>query len=105
MANKAQAFKKNLHKGSTHIWNNDCQQSLDQIKRYLAKPPILMPPILGKPLILYILATTSSLGALLAQSDDTGKGRAIYCISQTLVAYEMNYTNIEKVCLVVVFAS
>ena len=89
MADKVEAFNKNLHKGSTHIWNNECQQSLDQIKGYLAKPPVLMPPILGKPLILYISATTSSLGVLLAQSDETGKEEVIYYISQILVAYEI----------------
>ena len=105
MADKAQAFNKSLHKGSTHIWNSDYQQSLDQIKGYLEKPLVLMPPILGKPLILYISATNSSLGALLAQSDETGKERAIYYIIQTLVAYEINYTSIEKACLAVVFAS
>ncbi len=66
LADKAQSFNKNLHKGSTHIWNSDCQKSLDEIKGYLAKPQILMPPILGKPLILYISAMDSSLGALLA---------------------------------------
>ena len=64
-----------------------------------------MPPILGKPLILYISATTSSLGALLTQSDDIGKEHAIYYISQTLVSYEMNYTSNEKDCFAVVFAS
>ena len=63
-----------------------------------------MPPILGKPLILYILATVSSLGALLAQSDEMGKERAIYYIIRTLVAYELNYTSIEKACLAIVFA-
>ena len=105
MADKAQSFNKNLHKFLTHIWNEDCQKSLDQIKGYLAKPLVLMPPILGKSLILYISTTTSSIGALLAQSDEIGKERAIYYISQTLVAYEINYTSIEKACLVVVFAS
>ena len=70
---KAYAFNRNLHKGSTHIQNNDCQQSLDQIKGYLEKPPILMPPILDKPLILYISAMNSSLGALLVQSDEMSK--------------------------------
>lgn len=69
------------------------------------KPLVLMPPIPGKPLILYISATDSSLGALLAQSDETSKERAIYYISKTLVAYEINYKIIEKECLAVVFAS
>ena len=64
-----------------------------------------MPLILGKPLILYISATTTSLGALLAQKDDNGRERAIYYISRTLVNYELNYNTIEKACLAVVFAS
>lgn len=105
MANKAQPFNKNLSKGSTHIWNDECQQSLDQIKGYLEKPKVLMPPILGKSLILYILSIDSSLGVLLAQSDETGKEWAIYYISQTLVSYEMNYTSFEKAYLAVVFTS
>ena len=105
LVDKAQSFNKNFHKGSTHIWNDDCQQSLDQIKGYLEKPLVLMPPILRKLLILYISAKASSLGALLAQNDETSKEWAIYYISQTLVAYEMNYTSIKKACLAVVFAS
>ena len=81
LADKAQPFNRNLHKGFTHIWNEECQHSLDEIKRYLAKAPVLMPPIPGKPLILYISATVASLGALLTQSDETGKEHAIYYIS------------------------
>ena len=45
------------------------------------------------------------MGSLLAQHDDQEKERAIYYLSQTLVAYEFNYTQIEKACLTVVFAS
>ena len=64
-----------------------------------------MPPIYGKPLILYILATETSLGILLAQEDNDNKERAIYYLSHTLISYEMNYNIIEKACLVVVFTS
>ena len=71
----------------------------------MAKPHFLIPPIPRKPLILYISATVNSLGALLAQQDESGKERAIYYISHTLVQYELNYTCIEKSCLVVMFAS
>lgn len=105
LVDRAQPFNKNLHKGATCIWNEECQKNLDQIKNYLAQPPILMPPIQGKPLILYISTTTNSLGALLAQQDDMGKEWAIYYISHTLVSYELNCTSIEKACLVVVFSS
>ena len=64
-----------------------------------------MPPIQGKPLILYVSTTDTSLGALLAQHDENKKERAIYYISRTLVAYEKNYLMIEKACLAIVFAS
>lgn len=64
-----------------------------------------MHSIHGKLLILYISATITSLGALLAQEDQNNKERAIYYINKTLVAYEMNYFVIEKSCLAVVFTS
>ena len=56
-------------------------------------------------IILYISATKSALGALLAQLDEHEKEREIYYISHTLVSYEVNYTSIEKACLIIVFAS
>ena len=64
-----------------------------------------MPPIYGNPLILYISATETSLGILLAQEDDNNKEREIYYLSRTLISYEMNYSIIEKASLAVVFAS
>ena len=64
-----------------------------------------MPPIAGKPLILYISVTDAALGALLAQEDQNNKERAIYYISRTLVSYETKYSVIEKACVAVVFAS
>ena len=60
---------------------------------------------MGKPLILYISATETSLGILLAQEDKNNKERDIYYLSRMLISYEMNYSIIEKACLAVVFAS
>ena len=54
---------------------------------------------------MYITATPTTLGALLAQLDDTEKERAIYCISHILVGYELNYTPTKKASLVVVFST
>ena len=62
----------------------------------MANPPILVPPVVGRSLILYITAIPIALGALLAQLDDVGKERAIYYISHTLVGYELNYTPIHQ---------
>lgn len=94
-----------LHKNVPFRWEAKCAESFYQIKQYLMNPPVLVPPIAGKPLILYISTTDISLGALLAQEDQQGKERAIYYINWTLNGYELNYTFIEKACLTVVFAS
>lgn len=45
LANRDQPFNKNFHKGVTCIWNEECEKHLNQIKYYLEKPYILMPPI------------------------------------------------------------
>ncbi|WP_162614710.1 ribonuclease H family protein, partial [Klebsiella pneumoniae] len=90
LADISQPFTKTLHKGVTFAWNEECEKKFEHIKQYLSNPPILMPPIQGKPLILYVSATDTSLGALLAQHDENKKERAIYYISRTLVAYEKN---------------
>lgn len=70
---------------------------------YLLTALVLMPPIDGIHLILYVIATTSTLGALLAQNDNDGKDREIYYISHTLFRYDINYSPIERACLEVVF--
>lgn len=66
---------------------------------------ILVPPTEGKPLLLYISTIETSLGALLAQEDSTGKEWAIYYINMTRNGYEIKYTSIEKSFLAVVFAT
>lgn len=81
LADKCQPFTHLLCKDTSFKWDPICQRSFDKLKEYLANSPILVPPIPGRPLILYISATTTALGALLAQHDDDNKERAIYYIS------------------------
>lgn len=63
-------------------WEKECQRAFKSIKVYLTKPPILSSPIKGKPLMLYITALKSSLGALLAQENKEGKENALYYLSE-----------------------
>lgn len=51
-------------------------------------PPVLMAPVEGRPLILYIAAQPSSVDALLAQVNDEGKEVACYYLSRTMVGAE-----------------
>ena len=82
-------------KKDVHLeWDKACSNAFERIKRYLLNPPVLGAPIPGKPLVLYIAA----------RENQKGKERALYYLSQTLNGAELNYSPIEKMCLVLFFA-
>ena len=63
-------------------WNEECQEALDKIKKYLVNPSILKPPKDGKPLILYLAIEPEALGAMLTQEDDVGVEHATCYLSK-----------------------
>jgi hypothetical protein len=71
-----------LRKKNLGTWNEECGEAFNKIKHYLQRPPLLVPPILGRPLILY-LAVTEAMGCVLGQHDETRRNeRAIYYLSK-----------------------
>ncbi|XP_050891176.1 uncharacterized protein LOC127096668 [Lathyrus oleraceus] len=44
-----------------------------KIRQYLQEPPILIPPVPGKPLIMYMTVLEGSMGCVLGQHDETGQ--------------------------------
>ena len=61
-----------LRKDQAIVWNDDCQKAFDKVKEYLQEPPILMPPVLGRPLIMYLTVLDNSMGCVLGQHDVSG---------------------------------
>ncbi|KAI5338184.1 hypothetical protein L3X38_017455 [Prunus dulcis] len=104
LSGRCQPFTRLMKKDTPFIWDQAFQNALDNIKAYLLKPLVLMAPIKGKPLTLYIAALERSLGAMFAQENEDGKENALYYLSRTLMGAEQNYTPIEKVCLALIFA-
>ena len=51
-----------LMKDQVVRWNDECQAYFDKIKEYLQEPPILMPPVEGRLLILYLTVLDNSMG-------------------------------------------
>ena len=86
-----------LKKEVPTVWNEQCQEAFEKIKNYLMKPPILVPPVLEKPLLLYLTTTNTTMGALLAQYlEETRKENAIYYISKKMLPYENKYLPFKK---------
>ncbi|XP_058192071.1 uncharacterized protein LOC131309457 [Rhododendron vialii] len=94
-----------LKKGTNFEWNQDCQQAFEAIKEYLQNPHVLSPPILGKPLILYLSVTDTSMGCMLAQENNAKVECAIYYLSKKMTDYETRYTPLEKTCWGLVWAT
>ena len=48
------------------VWNEQCQEAFEKIKNYLMKPPILVPLVPEKPLLMYLTTMDTEMGVLLA---------------------------------------
>ena len=55
--------------------------ALDEIKKYLVNPPVLIPPQQGKPFRLYLSTDGMVIGSALIQ-EFQGKERVIYYLSR-----------------------
>ncbi|XP_070004171.1 uncharacterized protein [Nicotiana sylvestris] len=51
---------KMLKKNVAVKWTDECQEAFDKIKRYLSNPSVLVPPELGRPLVLYLIVLDNS---------------------------------------------
>src|SRR3954470_60104 len=104
LSGKCQPFSKLMKKGVSFVWDQQCQEAFDEIKRYLTSPPVLVAPVAGKPFLLYVRSMDHYLGALLAQHNDEGYKQAIYYLSRTLLGAEHRYRPVERECLALAFA-
>ncbi|XP_060194995.1 uncharacterized protein LOC132624194 [Lycium barbarum] len=104
LAGRCQPFSRLMKKDIPFEWDQACVNAFESIKSYLMKPPVLVAPIPGKLLILYIAAQERSVGALLAEENDKRKENALYYLSRMMTPNEINYSPIEKLCLALVFS-
>ncbi|RVW81296.1 Retrovirus-related Pol polyprotein from transposon 17.6 [Vitis vinifera] len=92
-----------LAKDAKFIWDERCQHSFDQLKKFLTTTPIVRAPNWQLPFELMCDASDFAIGAVLGQRED-GKPYVIYYASKTLNEAQRNYTTTEKELLAVVFA-
>jgi hypothetical protein len=70
-----------LRKKNHGVWNNDCQEAFDMIKRYLQNLPLIA--TLGRPFILYLIVTKIAMGCVLGLHDESRrKEQAIYYLNK-----------------------
>nr|XP_027189420.1 protein NYNRIN-like [Cicer arietinum] len=95
-----------LRKDQKVEWNDNCQKAFEKIKQYLSKPPILVPPVPEKPLIMYLTVLDESMGCVLGQHDESGrKEHAIYYLSKKFTSCETRYSLLERTCCALAWAA
>ena len=99
MTAKCDPIFKMFRKHNSNKWDGECQIAFDKVKEYLTNALVLVPPVPGKPLILYLMMHERSMGYVLGQHDETGcKEQAIYYLSKKFTNYESTYSSLEKMC-------
>ena len=99
MTTKCDPIFKLRRKHDSREWIEECQIAFDKVKDYLSTSSILVPPILGKPLILYLTVHEKSMGCVLGQHDEIEKQEhVIYYLNKKFTEYESKYSSMEKMC-------
>ena len=78
------------------------QQALDEIKEYLSKPPVLVPPQQDRPFYVYLSVSDTSIASVLIQKHDDQE-RVVFYLSRRMLDTETRYPEIEKLCLCLFF--
>ncbi|KAG9444234.1 hypothetical protein H6P81_015574 [Aristolochia fimbriata] len=88
LAGRCQPFSRLRKKDTPFEWDDSCRNAFNNIKAYLTKSPVLVAPMVNRPLLLYIAAQEKSVGALLAQCDEDNKERSL--LRHYLLAHSTN---------------
>ncbi|XP_056850803.1 uncharacterized protein LOC130500112 [Raphanus sativus] len=65
-------------------WSEECEKAFQQLKHYLATPPVLAKPVEDEPLFLYIAVSASAVSGVLIR-EERGEQKPIFYVSKTLL--------------------
>ena len=65
MTAKCDPIFKMLRKHNSGEWDEECQKAFDKVKEYLTNSHVLVSPVQGKPLILYLTMHEKLMGCVL----------------------------------------
>lgn len=84
-----------LAKDVPFVFNDDCRQAFETLKKTLTSTPIIQPPNWSVPFEIMCDASDYAVGAVLGQHVEK-LPHAIYYSSKTLNDTQLNYSTIEK---------
>ena len=98
-SDKCQPFFQVLKKAFQ--WDTKCEEAFTALKTYLSSPPILVSPIEGELLTLYLVVSDFSTNAVLVRDKERVQYLVYYC-NRALRGVEERYQRMEKLILALV---
>ena len=89
-------------KSNEFVLGPDQQLAFDNLKKYLIAPPMMAPPHLDLPFIVYLSVDEASIDSVLIQEVD-GKECVVYYLRRRLLDVETRYSEMERLCLCLYF--
>jgi hypothetical protein len=83
-------------------WGVEQQRAFEEIKEYLSKPPMLVPPQQYRPFYVYLSVGDTSIASVVIQVHNN-KERVVFYLSRRMLNAETRYPDIEKLCLCLFF--
>ncbi|CAJ2647628.1 unnamed protein product [Trifolium pratense] len=103
-AQHALPFFKLLKKEAVFEWTDECEQTLQHLKKALSEPHVLSRPNDEEVLYLYLSVASEAVSAALIRETNEGQ-KPVYFTSKALQGPELRYQQIEKIALALVYAA
>ena len=103
-ANRCKPFFLLINKWKGFEWTEECATAFQQLKNYLAWPPIMSSPEPDEVLFAYIIVAPYAVSLVLIRVD-YGVQRPVYYMSKSLHETEVRYLPLEKAILAVVLGT
>jgi hypothetical protein len=96
-----------LRKTECFTWTPEAEEALGNLKALLTNAPILVPPVAGEALLIYVAATTQVVSAVIVvERREEGHAlpvqRPVYFISEVLSETKIRYPQIQKLLYAVI---
>ena len=103
-ADRCRPFFLLINKWKDFEWTEECAITFQQLKDYLARPPIMSSPELDEVLFTYIVVAFYVISLVLIRVD-CGTQQPVYYVSKSLHEAEVRYLPLEKAILAVVLGT
>ena len=104
LADRCRSFFLLINKWKNFEWTKECAEAFQQLKDYLARPPVMSSPEPDEVLFAYIAVTSYAVSLVLIRVDN-GVQWPVYYVSKSLHEAEVRYLPLEKATLAVVLGT